>query len=1737
MRQYIRNLINLLVITSLLISYKSVSASPQLINKHIENNAATLPLFQLPYGYDADNPNQYEPVFWSGGPHEYGNLKTQDLFSNQYGSGLDFSAGPNYKFDWCNKDCSFIVRSMAEGEVIFVGEGSFGKQVAVKNQVGGTVIIYGHLYDFFPSIQEGYQVQPGSAIGHAGHTRATGVSDFPVHLHIELRDGADTCTSYCVAPDGLGGNPLSWNGVRIGDFTIFDYRESSDTSAKSYNYDGVAVNTSSQKVRGFDKFKFPDVDFFNNPPLATVTQTIYTSLPYSFKCEPSNTTDCENNNNFSRYLDVVFAGHGRFGGGGSLSPKTAPSSDDAAFGSDLSLPDGSIVSPNQSLTKTWRLQNSGFTTWGSGYQLVFLRGDRMGAPAFINVPSTAPGQNVDLSVTITAPSTPGIYKGYWRLRNPQGTYFGPEIWVSLEVATQGSHITVFSADPPSPSDTTSVRIRARVENFSNFRALRMKVDNQVICEETTLEATCSWNTAGYAAGSHNIMVEVADQTDTSWSRSEKRSMVYTLTGTGASSNHIPNRPSLVANPVYDWYVYYSGNTAQLCAQPNGDPDGDAITGYYFEVTGAESWNSGWVGSSCVTTGGLGPHTYAFRAKVRDSRGGESDWSDSWHFTLVNPTLSITQLDFQPLDSNSEQVRVRACTAGQGGIGITMKVMVNEANDGSGNGKWNTIYELGVPCFNDTDAPTWHTLKYSDGTHRVRVEAHGLNTGWDGAAVLERTYTIPHRRPSGSDLYAPVPESRDSNEAVYLNNQTITFKWENVLRNNNYTLYVSTTTNPQTDPNPVLNQTVGTNVTEYTAPFNQEYPILYWQVLSNGDAGTSSSNIQKFGIDRTSPSCTVQALEPTVFDNAFKVTWQGTDDVAGVASYDIQYLDSNRSEWVDWQTEQPITKTFDLFNGQPGHTYSFRCRSIDAAGNQGTYPSTPNTTTKIDPTSRPQEPWWNTGYGVKRNLIILNNDTDWMPPHFPVRVHFDGTTTPTAAEIYNASISATKGNDIRLVYQNQTELNRVVQRFSNSQIDIWIPLQAGLGSGVSDSANYQIYYGNANAGAPPANVGAVFMPEADTNTIGLWHFQEGSGTLVSDSSGNAKNGSFSNGSWNDGFLGWTGAFNGTNSAVTIPHSSVFNVPAITVEAWINLTTYNNKPYPIVMKRLINTPGGFEFHVTNDRELRWITENGWMNSSYGLTLNQWYHVAVTSNGVNQLCIYVNGINVKCQPGGAMAFNNAAVTIGFIHNGDGDFSFAGYIQHVRISNIARTDFPYARINTQPSVSVGIQQTPTVEGEADLVVISLNTYPNSEGGVLVETVVKNQGTVSTTNGFYTDLYINHLPSGAGDYTGSLQFWVNDPIPAGGTTTLTTIISDLSQLDPLSTALAPGEEKISTLYVQTDSTGSLTEADKANNIYPSAIVNLQIPIVADDYDSFEDETIFNLSGDSSHNNWIGTSPKVMSGWVFKDVSIPKGATILSAKLYLRGYGMDGIATARLYGFAEDDAQPFTINGANKPSLRPLTNSFVDWSNTWPFAWTVFESPDVSGIIQELVNRPGWTTSNNLGIRASNPSGVGTNWAVVDYADGEGHSVTLEVSYLDPSIESSAQICIAENDIYEQDNTYQSAQEIDRQQVHNFNKPNDEDWVKLFAKQGQTHKIQTSNLGPNSDTYLYLYGPDGTTLLASNDDYGESLASQIEWTAPSDGTYYIQVKQWNPSLGGCGMGYNIGTGGVQTAIYLPLVIR
>jgi hypothetical protein len=107
----------------------------------------------------------------------------------------------------------------------------------------------------------------------------------------------------------------------------------------------------------------------------------------------------------------------------------------------VTIPDGTKFNGGEAFTKTWQFKNIGTCTWDTSYTLVFDTGELMSGPASVSLPgSIAPGQQVDLSVTLVAPSANGTYRGYWRLRNGAGTflpitsgYNGKSFFVEIQV--------------------------------------------------------------------------------------------------------------------------------------------------------------------------------------------------------------------------------------------------------------------------------------------------------------------------------------------------------------------------------------------------------------------------------------------------------------------------------------------------------------------------------------------------------------------------------------------------------------------------------------------------------------------------------------------------------------------------------------------------------------------------------------------------------------------------------------------------------------------------------------------------------------------------------------------------------------------------------------------------------------------------------------------------------------------------------------------------------------------------------------------------------------------------------------------------------------------------------------------------------------------------------------------------------------------------------------------------------
>lgn len=118
-------------------------------------------------------------------------------------------------------------------------------------------------------------------------------------------------------------------------------------------------------------------------------------------------------------------------------------------------------------------------------------------------------------------------------------------------------------------------------------------------------------------------------------------------------------------------------------------------------------------------------------------------------------------------------------------------------------------------------------------------------------------------------------------------------------------------------------------------------------------------------------------------------------------------------------------------------------------------------------------------------------------------------------------------------------------------------------------------------------------------------------------------------------------------------------------------------------------------------------------------------------------------------------------------------------------------------------------------------------------------------------------------------------------------------------------------------------------------------------------------------------------GLRFLNINIPQGTHIISAYLsfyYGSGYGIDLTnieVDAKIWGEASDNASTFSTLIDFDTRLKTSIN--VTWANVEPFHignW--YNSPNVGGLIQEIVDRAGWTSGNALALYPNDFDGIST---------------------------------------------------------------------------------------------------------------------------------------------------------------------
>jgi hypothetical protein len=116
-----------------------------------------------------------------------------------------------------------------------------------------------------------------------------------------------------------------------------------------------------------------------------------------------------------------------------VSTATEVPCDEAIWVADVTVPDGTEMTPGQDFVKTWKVKNSGSCTWGTGYTAIYAFGEKMSGVAEPLTVAVAPNEETEISVRFKAPDATGQYASTWRMANVSGIPFGQEIYVLIVV--------------------------------------------------------------------------------------------------------------------------------------------------------------------------------------------------------------------------------------------------------------------------------------------------------------------------------------------------------------------------------------------------------------------------------------------------------------------------------------------------------------------------------------------------------------------------------------------------------------------------------------------------------------------------------------------------------------------------------------------------------------------------------------------------------------------------------------------------------------------------------------------------------------------------------------------------------------------------------------------------------------------------------------------------------------------------------------------------------------------------------------------------------------------------------------------------------------------------------------------------------------------------------------------------------------------------------------------------------
>jgi prepilin-type N-terminal cleavage/methylation domain-containing protein len=191
----------------------------------------------------------------------------------------------------------------------------------------------------------------------------------------------------------------------------------------------------------------------------------------------------------------------------------------------------------------------------------------------------------------------------------------------------------------------------------------------------------------------------------------------------------------------------------------------------------------------------------------------------------------------------------------------------------------------------------------------------------------------------------------------------------------------------------------------------------------------------------------------------------------------------------------------------------------------------------------------------------------------------------------------------------------------------------------------------------------------SNAVGVWNFDEGTGTIVYDISGYENNGVIYGASYISSPVGGNALnFNGSSDYINCGNYESLNVdPPITYESWVDVSSsFDAFIVAYFMSKGSGSVAGINFgfsgtHITEHKG-KVIIYNGSFSiySINSVSNNVWHHLVATNDGTTSK-IYIDG--QFSNSGIQTITNNPDLNLNIGRRANNQFYFPGFIDDVRI------------------------------------------------------------------------------------------------------------------------------------------------------------------------------------------------------------------------------------------------------------------------------------------------------------------------------------------------------------------------------------------------------------------------------------------------------------------------------------------